>query len=81
MNHMNHVNWVALVENEVNERAHAHQERVFDDSRRDGHENVLGRLRYWLHDTVQKRQSERTLPEGPARWRMLRLRSVLSRLL
>ena len=77
MNHMNHVNWTALVEHEINQRAHAYQERLFDDIRRDEHENVLGRLRY----AVQKRQLELTSPKGSVRWRMLRLRRVLARLL
>jgi hypothetical protein len=77
MDQMNHVNWAALVEHEANERAHARQERLFDDIRRDEHENLLGRLRY----AVQERQSKLTSSKGSVRWRMLRLRSVLARLL
>ena len=77
MNHMNHVNWAALVEHEANERAHAHQEHMFHDIRRDERENVLGRLRY----AAQMRQSKLTSPKGSVRWRLLRLRSVLARLL
>ncbi len=77
MNQMNHVNWAALIEHEASERAHAHQERLSDDIWHDEHENVLGRLRF----AVQKRQSKPTSPTGSVRWRMLRLRSVLAKLL
>ncbi len=69
MNHMNHVNWAALVEYEAKQRAHAQQERLFDDIRRDEHENV------------QKRQWKLNSPEDPVRWRLLKLRSALARLL
>ncbi len=77
MNHMNHVNWTTLVEHETNERVHAHQQRLFDGIQRDEHGDGLRRLRY----VVQKRQSKLTSPKGSVRWRMLRLRSVLARLL
>ncbi len=77
MEHMNHVNWAALVEYEANERAHAHQERMYRGIWREEHENVQGRLRY----AVQKRQSKRTSSIGSVSLRMLRLRSVLARLL
>ncbi len=77
MNHMNHVNWTALVEHEAHERAYAHQERLFDAIRRNEYESVLGRLRC----AMLQWQSKLAAPKGAGRWQMLRLRDVLARLL
>ncbi len=77
MSHGYIVNWAARIEFEAKERARVSQEQQFDDIRRDEHENVLERLR----KAAPEWQSKLTLPKRSVRWQMLRLRSVLAKLL